>query len=496
MFSLKKHWWFVLYPLFLTLLAFFLFNTPDELKALKLASSEEIKFDVRRALEHLQEINRITEINGGRRAGTDGSLKTAAYIEERFREAGIEHVESQDFQSGTANLKNVLAWLPGKGDRQIVIAAHHDTAWEIPGIIDNASGVAVVLVLAEILAEKEWNHTLLLASFDGEEQGTLGSEHFVENLSDEEREKIDVMISVESVGWKYGDPVLHVFEYDRAGRTRAKEISPGWLVRSILESAQTIGENLYLGDKWISLFYQVTTRMGEVGFYSDEYPFVSHGIPGLFLSCFYLTNFYPQYHTGQDSLEQLGEDQLDSAGRILEASLYSLDSLEQRLQHRPDYLFLFKKELTSNELKILSFVLFLLIIASSLTVFWKGIRFSFTLWLFLFAILYWYSVLFADMVVFFCYFLIPSLVVPIFPLRKRLFSTLLFLLSILIFLPLFTWLPYLFYAGFLQSLSLPLWQTILFFLLMLVFLFLFLIFMRKENHAKKAEYSEKKVKSL
>jgi hypothetical protein len=491
----KKYGWIIFYFVFLILLAFFLFNTSDEFKEIIPASKEELKFDVTRALEYLREINRITEINGGRRAGTDGSLETAAYIDKRLREAGIERVESQEFKGGTASLRNILAWLPGKGERQIVIAAHHDTAWEIPGVIDNASGVAVVLVLAEILAGKEWNHTLLLASFDGEEQGTLGSEHFVENLSAEERGKIDAMISVESVGWKDGDPALHVFEYDRPGRARGKEIAPGWLVRGLLDSAQAIGEDLYLGDKWISLFYQVTIRMGEVGFYSDDYPFVSYGIPGLFLSCFYLTNFYPEYHTGQDSLDQLGEDQLASAGRIVEASFYFLDRLGQKPQGQQDYLFLFRRELTGKELKILSFVLFLLIIASSLTIFWRGTRFSLVLWLFLFAILFWYSVLLADTVVFFYYFFIPSLIVPILPFRKKLISSIFFVLSILLFLPLFTWLPYLFYAGFIQSITLPLWQIILFFFLLLVYIFLFFIFMTREKPAGNTGSSDKSIKS-
>ncbi len=494
MFSAIKYWWLVFYFLFFLLLAFFLFNTPEEFKAIKPPSKDDLRFDVTRAMEHLREINRITEINGGRRAGTDGSLETAAYIEERFREVGIDPVKSQDFQSGTANLRNILAWIPGTTDRQIVIAAHHDTAWEIPGIIDNASGVAVILVLAEILAKTERNHTLLLASFDGEEQGALGSWYFVENLSNEERERIDAMISVESVGWKKGNPVLHVFEYDRPGGIQGREIAPGWLVRGILESSRAIEEDLYLGDKLISLFYQATIRMGEVGFYSDDYPFVSYGIPGLFLSCFYLTNFYPQYHTGQDSLDQIGKEELSSAGKIVEASFYYLDQLDQKPQDRPDSLFLFGRELTGKELKILGSILFLLIIASSLTAFWEGTRFSLILWLLLFAILFWYSVLLAEPLVFLYYFLIPSLVVPVLPLRKRRLASILFTLSILIFIALFTWFPYLFYAGFIQSITLPFWKIVLFFFLLLVYLFLFLIFMRKERLMKNTESSNESMK--
>lgn len=481
-FSAKKYWWVVFYLFFLILFLFFLFNASEDLEKIEPPDVDWLSFDVAKAMRHLQEINRITEINGGRRAGTDGSLQAAAYIEEKFREAGIDDVERQQFKQGEKTLINIMACLPGQTDRQIIIAAHHDTAGAIPGIIDNASGVSVVLVLAELFSSKnvskKMNHTLLLVSFDGEEQGALGSKHFVEQLSVEERETIDAMISVESVGWKDGDPVLHIFEYDSAWDSQRKQIAPGWLVRSMIESAHAAGERIHVGDKYISLFYQVTVRLAEMGFYSDDYPFVSHGIPGLFLSCFYLTNFYPEYHTGQDSLDQIGEEQLASAGRIVEASLYHLDRLDQRPQQRPDYIFLFHKELTGRELKALCFILFLLIVSSTLTSFWLGSSYSFSLWFVFFAIIFWYSVL-ADPVVFFYYFLPASLAIPFFTLRKRMLSSIFFILSVLIFIPLFTWFPYLFYTGFLQSITLPLWETTLFFFLLLMYLFAFLVSLRK-----------------
>ncbi len=438
-----------------------------------------LSFDMVRAMEHLQEINRITEINGGRRGGTDGSLQTATYIEETFRDVGIEYVERHQFKLDNKVFSNVIGRIPGNMDRQILIAAHHDTAGEIPGIVDNASGVAVLLVLAELFSHEKVNHTLLLASFDGEEQGALGSSYFVEHLDEKEKNKIDAMISVESVGWKDGDPVLHIFEYGSFENNKQKEIAPGWLVRAIVESADAAGEKIYLGDKFISLLYQVTIRLAEVSFYSDDYPFVASGIPGLFLSCFYLTNFYPQYHTGQDSLDQIGENQLASAGRILEASFYHLDHLKRRPQQQPDYIFIFRRELSGAEMKILSFILFLFIVSASLTSFWQGSRYLFSLSLVLFAIFFWYSVLLLDPVIFFYYFLPASLIIPLFTLKTRLLASIFFILSVLIFIPLFTWFPYLLFRGFIKSITFSLWGSILFFFLLLIYFFSFLISTKK-----------------
>lgn len=75
---------------------------------------------------------------------------------------------------------NVLAERPGTDPtaKAILVAAHFDTVQGSPGADDNASGVAVVLEVARRLRERPTRRTLLLAFFDEEEQGLIGSRQY------------------------------------------------------------------------------------------------------------------------------------------------------------------------------------------------------------------------------------------------------------------------------------------------------------------------------
>lgn len=78
----------------------------------------------------------------------------------------------------------VVAVLPGKTDRRILVGGHFDTInmtkgatldSNAPGANDDASGTALTLELARVLSQRKWNNTLVFVCFSGEEQGLLGS---------------------------------------------------------------------------------------------------------------------------------------------------------------------------------------------------------------------------------------------------------------------------------------------------------------------------------
>lgn len=106
--------------------------------------------------------------------------------------------------------RNVLGYLPGEGDRWIVLGAHHDHLGSFDGegdtiyngADDNASGTAVVMEAAEHLASlsgKRLTYNILFITFSAEEEGLLGSRHFVESEI-VDPEKIDLMINLDMVG--------------------------------------------------------------------------------------------------------------------------------------------------------------------------------------------------------------------------------------------------------------------------------------------------------
>ena len=66
---------------------------------------------------------------------------------------------------------------PGSGSRALdTIGIHH-------GADDNASGVAMMLELAEKFAKTKGSHkrSIICLAFTGEEEGLLGSKHFADD---------------------------------------------------------------------------------------------------------------------------------------------------------------------------------------------------------------------------------------------------------------------------------------------------------------------------
>lgn len=87
--------------------------------------------------------------------------------------------------------QNVIAFLPAstKNDSMIVFTAHYDHLGRMgkntlfPGANDNASGIAMLLTLAEHYANRKdsLKYNMVFMAFGGEELGLKGSFHFVQN---------------------------------------------------------------------------------------------------------------------------------------------------------------------------------------------------------------------------------------------------------------------------------------------------------------------------
>lgn len=125
-----------------------------------------------------------------------------------------------DVSQTTVPTRNVVMLLPGSDkklrDQYIVLGAHFDhlgmgglgSGSRVPdtvavhyGADDNASGVAMIIELAEKLAANPLNHkrSIVVAAFSGEEMGLLGSKKFVE-LPGIDLNKVNAMVNMDMVG--------------------------------------------------------------------------------------------------------------------------------------------------------------------------------------------------------------------------------------------------------------------------------------------------------
>jgi len=128
----------------------------------------------------------------GRRTGTQGSIFSYQYLENRFEEIGLEKIAPSylvPFSHNKLGAKqgvNVVGGINGKinPDKVIVVTAHYDHLGQrgsdiYSGADDNASGVAMMLALAQHLVEFPPNYSVVFVATDAEEKGLLGSQAFL-----------------------------------------------------------------------------------------------------------------------------------------------------------------------------------------------------------------------------------------------------------------------------------------------------------------------------
>ena len=165
---------------------------------------------------------------------------------------------------------NVIAELTGKNDDNVVMAgAHLDSVIEGPGINDNGSGSAALLETALLMANTKPENTIRFGWWAAEEQGLVGSEDYVEGLSQAERDRIALYMNYDMVG----SPNYIFMVYDADESTFEAPV----VVPEGSEAIEDVYEQYYT---WIGEPYEDTEFSGR----SDYEAFILNGIPssGLF----------------------------------------------------------------------------------------------------------------------------------------------------------------------------------------------------------------------
>ena len=227
--------------------------------------------------------------------------------------------------------RNVLARLPGTGGPDlapVVVGAHYDhlgrgTASSLgergeihPGADDNASGVAVALAIAGVLAQDPPSRDVIFAAWSGEESGLLGSNYFVKDLP----------------AFDFHAPpgkrdIAAYLNLDMVGRLRDRLVvygvgsSPSWPRELELENARL----------------DLPLELQESSYVpSDATSFYLKGVPSLTA----FTGAHPEYHTPEDTADLLdyeGMRRIASLVRGLVSSLASNAEVpEYRATERPE----------------------------------------------------------------------------------------------------------------------------------------------------------------
>jgi len=143
----------------------------------------------------------------GRKVGTEGEKRAAAYISRCFESSGLEFIYPngvQDFsvvgqEGDTLSSQNIVGIVVGSDpllrEEYIVVGAHYDHlgAHKVTvdgkdslviyrGADDNASGVAILLEMAQAAARQAYlfKRSIVFVAFGAEEMGMVGSWYFVD----------------------------------------------------------------------------------------------------------------------------------------------------------------------------------------------------------------------------------------------------------------------------------------------------------------------------
>lgn len=183
----------------------------------------------------------------GRKTGSAGEKKAAEYIAKRFESIGLQPKGSEGYfqkfafkasknphqeaeftsekNDSTETGENVIGYIDNNAENTVVIGAHYDHLGMggegslyregdaiHNGADDNASGVAVMLHLADSLQKKESpkNNNYVFIAFSGEEEGLLGSNYFVKNPTIDTK-KVTYMLNMDMVGRLNSENTLAVY---------------------------------------------------------------------------------------------------------------------------------------------------------------------------------------------------------------------------------------------------------------------------------------------
>ena len=249
----------------------------------------------------------ISVVIGPRTMGSPAERTAMEYGVQKFEEFGIRDVSimemstSADETGHPVNTRSgaVVAVLPGRSERAIVLGGHIDTAGpEVPGTNDDGSGAATVIELARVLSKRPNNSTIVFCLFGGEEQGLRGSEYFVDHYA--ALDKVALMIQLDMAnGSEWLIPMVDVHSHS----------APEWLVRAAYEEFDKLG---YKGLSFPTHFSTLDVAFGSGGAGSDHESFLNKDIPAIDFT----SDVSDPIHTPRDNFENFDPRGLKRSGDL------------------------------------------------------------------------------------------------------------------------------------------------------------------------------------
>jgi Peptidase family M28 len=200
------------------------------------------------------------------------------------------NTQSQSIMVEGRTSQNIIADKPGTGAgnrNMIIVTAHLDSVniagslLSAPGADDNGSGSAGLLQIARVLRGYSNKHDLRFIFFGGEEQGLLGSEHYVAGLPDQEKARIRAVVNMDMIG-------------------SLNSLAPSVLLEGDPLSQNVIDGLMAAAATYTSLIIQIALKSSD----SDHVSFIKNGIPAV-LTIEGTDGANKRIHTENDTIDHI-----------------------------------------------------------------------------------------------------------------------------------------------------------------------------------------------
>ena len=267
----------------------------------------------------------------GRKAGSEGEKEAAAYVEQTFKEYGIDLLTPsggdifgiRKENGDTLTSRNVIGYVEGY-DRKlrndyIVVAARLDNIGTMTVTVDgkpvervfygangNASGLAMLVELARMVKTNSimFRRSVLFAAFGASNETFAGAWYFL-NRSFPETDRIDAMVNLDMVGTGY-----HGF-YAYTGSNADMNA----VINTLSGDLQPIRPELLSGEIYPS---------DHRAFYAKEIP-----------SVVFTTGRFPEHNTDRDTQSIIDYETMERELEYVYNYVYALANLNEAPSFRP-----------------------------------------------------------------------------------------------------------------------------------------------------------------
>ncbi len=142
---------------------------------------------------------------------------------------GIARLESQSVRTPEKAF-NVIASRGNTGGQRVVVTAHIDAKTGTPGAIDNATGVAVLLLLAELLVDYQGDRLIELAALNGEDYYAVPGQMQYIGMNRNRFGDILLNVNIDGAGYRDGKSSFSFFDLPKPVMDEIKhvlEVFPG-----------------------------------------------------------------------------------------------------------------------------------------------------------------------------------------------------------------------------------------------------------------------------